>query len=469
MKYIGPYFRMNNLSKDNIKSQLFFLSKESLKTILLNSKCGIELDKKVNLTNDINIQNKIYPLTCIYRKSSPSLINTKSSTIFDQSTIKKEITPLSNALMTLCTLELSTYYKFYEDNDRKNSSHKNLYISLCKNQLDFYYNNLRNDEGLFISKKNSIDANVSSYSLINSKDKFKFSDQAFMMISYYLYSMTNSNDKECNEYKNFALEIFSMFIEYKEELYSMSFDESVKVLFCFNLMYKYSSTEQCKNIILDLCDLCIDKFNSKNYYSSSLDYTGLLAICLRDCYKITEIDSFMEISNSIMQEFKKMYDEKNHIFIKPPKDNSKKDKKEIKYSCTEIALYFLTILILDDDNETNFFSKNAISNMYKKMIIDSSLICSFPEAPTLDEIERYRKLSLLSEDMLEEISFRMPRCNSPKLTSLAPVFIKSITYNRKKDTFSVKHKIFDSDKNLLIFFLVIHYLKDNVISQMNFT
>lgn len=469
MKYIGSYFRMNSLSKDNIKSQLFFLSKEALKTILLNSRCGIESDKKANLTNDINIQNKIYPLVCIYRKSSPSLINTKSSKTFDQSTIKKEITPISNALMTLCTLELSTYYKFYDDNGRKNSSLKNLYISLCKNQLDFYYNNLRNDEGLFISKKNSIDANVASYSLIDSKEKFKFSDQAFMMISYYLYSIVNNDDKEFQEYKNFSLEIFNMFVEYKDELYSMSFDESVKVLLCFNIMYQYYSTEKCKNLIIDLCDFCIDKFNSKNYYSSSLDYTSLFAICLKDSYNITQIDSFMETSNNIVQELKKMYDEKNNIFIKPPKDDTKKNKKEIKYSCTEIALYFLAILILDEDCTNNILSKSIITAIYRKMLIDSSLICSFPEAPTLDEIERYKKLSLLSEDMLEEISFRMPRCNSPKFTSLAPVFIKSITYNRKKDTFAIKHKIFDSDKNLIIFFLFIHYLKDNVISQMNFT
>lgn len=468
MKYIGPYFRMNNLSKDNIKSQLFFLSKESLKTILLNSKCGIELDKKANLTNDINIQNKIYPLACIYRKSSPTLINTKSSKSFDQSKIKKEIIPQSNALMTLCTLELSTYYKFYEDNDRKNSSLKNLYISLCKDQLDFYYNNLRNDEGLFISKKNSIDANVNSYSLINLNDNFKFSDQAFMMVTYYLYSKIG-NDKESDDYKNFSLEIFNMFVNYKYELYSLSFDECVKILFCFNLMYNYSSINECTDMIIDLCDLCIEKFNSKNHYASCIDYTALLAICLNDSYKITKIDSFLEVSKSILQEFKKMYDEKNNIFIKPPKNEAKKNKKEIKYSCTEIALYFLAVLILDEDMGNNIFNKITLSNMYKKIIIDSSIICSFPEAPTLDEIERYRKLSLLSDDMLEEISFRMPRCNSPKHTSLAPVFIKSITYNRKKGTFSVKHKVFDSNKNFLIFFLIIYYLKDNIISQMNFT
>ena len=98
-------------------------------------------------------------------------------------------------------------------------------------------------------------------------------------------------------------------------------------------------------MIIDLCDLCIEKFNSKNHYASCIDYTALLAICLNDSYKITKIDSFLEVSKSILQEFKKMYDEKNNIFIKPPKNEAKKNKKEIKYSCTEIALYFLAVPI----------------------------------------------------------------------------------------------------------------------------
>ena len=50
---------MNKLSNEDICGQLFHLSKEAVKTISLNSKCGITFSfrssKKSNTHNDINI------------------------------------------------------------------------------------------------------------------------------------------------------------------------------------------------------------------------------------------------------------------------------------------------------------------------------------------------------------------------------------------------------------------------------
>lgn len=479
MKYIGSYFRMHTVSKDNIKNQLFFLAKESIKTIALTSRCGIRIKDKdlynKNRDKDTNTNSKYYPLASVYKRSSPELIHNKSSVSFDESTFKKEIDPLSNALMTVCLINLSNYYLNYDNINRKESSLSELYRNICKKQLDFYYENLRNDDGFFVTKKLISDTNSENNLSIKDINKIDLASQSFMMLAYYLYAKEYKNHKEASkendnsdDYINFSFEILSMFLDCKQELYNLSFDENVKILFSFNLFYIHSKKEECIELITDLCDFLVDKFESKNYYSSSIDDVSLFAICLKDSYTITNIQLFKDKSLEILENLKNLYQEENNIFIKPA---IKKDKKDIKYSCSEIMLYFISMMILEDDESYKSGSHSnlsMISNLYKKMVINSGIICSFPETPSLDEIERYRNLSLLSTDMLEEINFRMPRIQNPRISSLAPVFIKNILYSKKKDSFTIKHKIFESNKNFLIFLLILNYFSNDAKTLMGF-
>ncbi|NOW55550.1 hypothetical protein FHU24_001990 [Clostridium saccharobutylicum] len=156
MRYIGPFFRMNSLSHKEISGQLFYLSKESIKTIVLNSKCGllaqVRASKKPSI-NDISILNNFSPLLCLYKKASPMFIHSKTSHGFDESSFKKEINPSTNAFMTLCLLELSEYYSHYDEGERNVVSLEKPFKYLAKEQLQFYSENLRNDEGLFVDKK----------------------------------------------------------------------------------------------------------------------------------------------------------------------------------------------------------------------------------------------------------------------------------------------------------------------------
>ena len=109
-----------------------------------------------------------------------------------------------------------------------------------------------------------------------------------------------------------------------------------------------------------------------------------------------------------------------------------------------------------------------ISGLYRKFFVNGGLLTSWPEAPTLDEVERYKKLSLRSNDMLDEIYFRMPVLPTPKSTGLAPVFVKSLSYSKKKDSLNTKRTSFDSSKNMFNFFMIIYLLKDMVEDFMEF-
>ena len=176
LKYIGPFFRMNSLSQEEINAQLFYLSKEAVKTIVLESKCGlvssIKNFKNLSPSFDINTMNNFSPLLCVYRKASPNFIHSKNSNGFDEDSFKKEINPSTNALMTLCLLELLDYYRCFENIERSTYSIYEIYNSLTKEQLQFYSENLRNSEGVFADKKNMFENNSKNYNLVDKDKKF---------------------------------------------------------------------------------------------------------------------------------------------------------------------------------------------------------------------------------------------------------------------------------------------------------
>lgn len=465
MRYIGPFFRMNSLSQNEISGQLFYLSKESVKTLVLNSKCGLLAqirNSKKSSINDISILNNFSPLLCLYRKASPMFIHSKTSHGFDESSFRKEINPSTNAFMTLCLLELSDYYSNYSDDNRNVVSLEKPYLYLAKEQLQFYSENLRNDEGLFVSKKNTSEANSKGYSLINKDDKFKFSDQAFMMDAYFLYSYLNKNDTESIEYSKFANEILSLFIDYKDALYDLSFAENIQILLALNIYYKYSKNHAAKELIIDLGDFLINKFDDKDYYIDNLDDCALFSICLMESYKHTGIISFKDSYKEVNEKLLSLYNSDKNMFVKIS------DKKEIKYSCLEINLYLLCLLIYSSEEDKTNELKPILSAFYRKFYVNSGLLASWPDAPTLDEVERYRNLSLRADDMLEETYFRMPMLPTPKSSGIASIFIKNLTYSKKKDTFTASKLSFDSNKNMFNFYLIIYFLKDKIKKIMCF-
>lgn len=457
---------MNSLSQKEISGQLFYLSKESVKTIVLNSKCGllapIRASKKSSI-NDISILNNFSPLLCLYRKASPVFIHSKSSHGFDESSFKKEINPSTNAFMTLCLLELSEYYSHYDEDNRNVVSLEKAFKYLAKEQLQFYSENLRNTEGLFVDKKNISDGNSKGFSLVDKDNKFKFSDQAFMMGAYYLYSYYNKFDHSSDEYKRFSYEILDMFKEYKNALYDLSFTENTQIFLALNVFYKYSKNASAKELILDLGDFLISKFQEKDYYLDSIDDCALFAICLMDAYKHTDIISFKEEAKEINEKLISLYDSDKNIFVKLS------DKKDSKYSCVEVNAYLLALMIYSIEYDKLNELKPIVSGVYRKFFVNNGLLTSWPEAPTLDEVERYKKLSLRSDDMLDETFFRMPVLPTPQSNGLAPIFIKNLSYSRKKDTLSASRNSFDSNKNMFNFFLIIHFLKDGIEEVMEFT
>jgi hypothetical protein len=457
LKYIGPFLRINSLTQENIEKQLFHYAKESLKHIVMNSKCGITTsinDLKVkNIPNsDISTFKKNSPLLCIYKKANPKMIKEDHSFKWDEDTFKKEIPINGNAYMTLSLLELRNYYEKFKETDAKLYSLGKIYESLSKNQLDFYSSNLRNIEGVFIDKKDISDNITGEYNFEEKDKKFKYSDQALLMAAFYNLS-SDEDIKDGEAYKDFSLDIFRMFTEYQDELYSLSFEEINKVTLALNIFYDYSKVPEAKLLLINLCDLLAEKYNEEFALDEpKLEYICMLYINLFLLSKNTNILKFKETLSTIYNNLVNMYDVEKGIFLKSG------DKKEIKFQCQEVVLYLMVLMLHSKHNDCDNLS--MLSNIYKRQLVNSGLILSWPDSPTLDSAERYTNSSLKAEDLIEDSYFRLPTIATPESVELAPILIKSIEYNRKKETFSSSKATFDSTKNMPLMYMIIYFLRD---------
>ncbi|MGH4125010.1 MAG: hypothetical protein ACREV6_19000 [Clostridium sp.] len=456
MKFIGPFLRVNALNKNNIKNQFFYLSKESLKDIVFDSKCGIyiparDLKSKSFSKIDINTINLNSPLLCIYKKADAKLKSQEGTLNWNENKVKKEITINSNAFMTLSLLELVDYYSEFKNIDDSKYALSPLYLKLCKEQLEFYASYFRNKDGLFVDKVDLTDPMSQEFNFENKNNKFKFCDQAFMMAAYYKYS-SYDKDNHDHEYKKFALDILNMFTQYKEEIYNVSFEELNKICFALNVFYKYSGLEQCQNLLLDFSDLLIEQYNTKPsiIINSKLDYSCMFFINCTLLYNNTLMHKFKVTSDDLYEKLTKLYESDKGLLLKESND------KEINYTCDELLLYMYSLMTYSDFNniEENSY---MLQDIFKHQIIDSGIVLSWPDSPSLDSTEHYRNFSLKSEDLLQEEDFRTPTIGTPESNELASIFIKNVVYNRRKDTFKQTKLSFDSSKNMFIFFLTIFF------------
>ena len=462
MKYIGSFFKANSLSKEEMASQLLFLSKESVNHIVLESRCGISTNYKNLKENfkkdEISFFKNNTPLICIYKKAKPNIYSSKYSKTWDDTTFKKDIPVSSNALMTLSLLRLCSYYEKFKNINSALYKRAAFYKNLSKLQLEFYYTYLRNPEGFFVNKKNDESSSKSSLNISEKEDEISYSDQALMMLAYYMYSKVAPEDSDSKTYEDFALQILNMFVNFKEELYSLSLDECCKIDYCLNNMLLYSNNEDCKLLVLDLSDFILNKYYESNSTFSNLETTSLLALNMYLSYKNTNILIFKDAYLDLIELFCNMFNDEKGIILKGT------DKKEYKYSNMEICLYLTNLLMsFDLDEDSSDKRENIISKVYKNYIVNSGIVTSFPDAPNLDSHERYKKFSLKPDDLIDESMFRMTNANSPELTGLAPIFTKNLKYSTKKSIFTSDKTTFDSTKNMFIFFVFINSFIDKYI------
>ena len=455
MKYIGHFIRSNNLTKENIKNQLFFFSKEAFQNVVLNSKCGItipskELYSKNIPTNDINIFNSFSPLLCIYKKATTKMIKVNDTLIWNEDKFKKEINITGNFLMCLSLLEVAEFNEKLKNHDASKYNLSKFYVNLAQKQLDFFISYLRSSDGVFIDKKD-ISSDITNEIKFEEVNKvFNYYDQAFIMAALCKYSDL-SDSKIGKGYKTFALEILQMFEEYREELYLSPFNQLPKLCFGLNLYYTYSGNKDALTLLLDLTDLAFEKYSETNISNQCIMLLNAYLL-----FKHSGFLKFLDLALEISTKLLELYSEETGFYNKTSETN------DINYYCDEIVLYLVSMLLHSEisDNEN---LEELISKIYKTLIVDSGIVSSWPESPMLDDVERYNNYSREVEDLLEDINFRLEGVNSTESSEQVLGFIKNITFNKRKNSFNTSKPSFDSTKNMFIYFICIFLTKNKLI------
>ncbi|WP_040212403.1 hypothetical protein [Clostridium polynesiense] len=465
MKYIGPFLRMNSLNLKNLENQLFFFAKESLKHIVLKSRCGVTISpknfKKSFPNNDINIIKDFSPLLCVYKKANPKVIKDKEYSYWDSSTFKKEIVPSSCAFMTLSIMELINYYEGFKGIDDSMYQLSHLYKNLAKYQLDFYTSYLRNTDGVFIIKKNISEDSSDELKFEEKESKFKFSDQALMMTAFLKYSLLeDGKDKEA--YKSFSQDILNMLLHFKDSLYDLSFEELNKIVFSLNISYCYEENPQVVNFIIDLIELLKSRYEESMVLQEKIDHSSLFRINLMLSAKLCSLEHFSDISKVIRDSLLELYEKEKGIILK------KSIKKEIKYSSEDLIFFILSMLIDNEDDDDKYISE-IITDVYRHQIVNSKILTSWPESPSLDSPERYLGFTRSSKHLMDEKNFKISTLDSPRDNEYSSVFLKSLEYNTRKETFTPSKISFDSTKNMNLIFIIIFLLKDKVYDNYSIT
>lgn len=458
LRYIGPFLRINSLSIDNVKNQLDHFTKESLKHIALNSRCGITTplkDLKIPSSPniDINIFKENSLLLCMYKKSDGKVLKNKYGLYWDENTFKKDINVSSNILFTLNLLNISNYYYKLETLDKKLYSLGVLYSNLCKCQLDFYYKYLRNEDGIFVDKKNLSPGSSKNISLESTDNVYKVSDQGFIMLVNYLYSI-DPNSRDSSVYKDFSSDILNMLIHYRDELYEVSHVERATLLLSLNLFCNYSNDDSAKELLMDLMDYHFQCFLDENRLYNYDDFKelplNLINICMYQ--KFTGLENFNKQKDDILEILDNLYDEKLGVLMK------KKNKKEFKIYASDINLFLSSLILCNEDNKFDMH----IVDFYKKHFIDSNLIPSWPDCPNLDSVERYNNFSLKADDLISDSNFRPNSILPPESSGFAPIMYKSVYYNTKKCNFSKIKSYFDSYENMFSLFINLYTINSHI-------
>ncbi len=463
MKYIGPFLRINSLTLENLESQLFFFSKEAFNQLVLKSRCGVTLHpknvKKLIPNIDINIIKDFSPLICIYKKANPKIIREKDYAYFDSGSFKKEVVPNSNSFMTLAMLELVEYYEFFKDIAPELYTLSTLYRGMARQQLDFYTTYLRNGEGVFVTKKNVSDDTSDKLVFEDKDSKFKFSDQALMMVAFYKYSMMDDS-KDSDAYREFSLDILRMLMHYKDSLYELSFEELNKTVYALNILYYYGRNNEVGALILDILELLTGRFDENPELRTKLNHSSLFLLNLSLSSNVCSLDKLQEKTNEIRGYLSSLYSKELCMII------ANKDKKEVKFYSEDLLLFLLSMLSLNED-QLDGEEIEMLKNVYRHQVVNSGLISHWPELPTLDSPERYQGFSLSSKDLMEDNCFKLDTLNSPKGDIYAPIFLKSVEYNIKKEAFSQGKVSFDSNKNMPLLFSIIFLLKNKIYKLYN--
>ncbi len=457
--HLGKFLKLSSLNFPIVEYQLFNFSKESLKQIFLNSKCGEIIngkefkDKPSN--SDLTGTKNIYPLSCVYKKAKPKIKTENNVFHWKEDKIKKEIDILSNSYMSLSLLTLAEYYNEIIKNEKKRHSIVKFYVSCVKCQLNYYTNNFRNELGLFVDKyvntgnKNKKEGD--GIHTFESIDKpFDFAAQAYLMICFLKCSQML---KDTSPYKipflNFSNEIQKMFLSFKKDMFQCKPRKLVELMNSFQiyLEIKPDAPDEFLNLSMELFEILSEKIS----ISSLETYDKILLYNVFSKFKshFLNNDSYFDIEKiNLISEYIWEFE---YIFSNP------------NFESTELASSKDLISYQIYLSKTN---KQKSINFYTNTLLPCKIFSCFPNIPKRYEGEKYFQFEHKEEFSIPDKFLKPSSYKTMDETNLTPIIYKNTNFSYEKLKFSKSKDKFDASINMKLIFFILSNLKDTIIKTI---
>jgi len=464
-------FKENNYVFKDLCDSLCLWSVNNVKWSCLFSGIGIigplskkEIKKIESLYRDKKelkhtIDNVVI-LKCIYKKGKPvfsqqpSYIVNPGKYMWNPSSFSKIINPSSQAFAVLSLLKSAVLIK---DSDELTAY---MMLKCAESIYNFTSTYLKNDQGLYTSCENKGKKASDKISLKYLKSNPKLIDQVYMHESALYFShiashfSENIDSKTALKYKDDAKHIFFyLFNNYNTLLNISSRDISLCISSfcrCYEIEDNTAAKKAYRDLIVILCAELESRINEngevarrrENLAKASFISHFRAVNALLEGYMATNIDKFKCSANKISEYLLNFYNQSSGIFNP---SNESKMSLTIRDLC---EIFKFLVLYSSVNKDANIFE--LINNFYYITLKSSIIVQSIPE----DE-QKY-----IWENA--ELPSGSPPCHG---TNKAPVFLKSIKMDFKKNGIPTPSKSFNSLYSLYSSYCFLFYLSSIAINQ----
>lgn len=451
--HLGKFLKLSSLDFPLVEYQIFNFSKESLKQIFLNSKCGEiingkEFKDKPSNSHLIDSKN-IYPIYFVYKKAKPKIKTEKNILNWKDHKIKKQINMLSNSYMTLCLLILSEYYNEFIKDDKIRKDVVKFYVCSAKCQLNYYVENFRNELGLFVDKKlieNNSDKKDSKLNFECLNNDFNFPSQAFLMCAFLKCSkMLKENSPYKIPFLNFSMEMEKMFIKFREEILKQKSKHTIDTInaLTFYILEKGKSDEEILNVLFEIIETftCNHSITSLKTHEKIILYQSFINL-KRFMKNLNDENYYIkDLLCEYIWEFEEIFSRKD--FIEQELLNT--------YDLILFQLYLCK------------FQKEKAQKFFEETLLPSKVFSCFPNIPKKYESEKYFQFEHNKNCVIPDKYIKPYNYKTMEETNLTPIILKSV---KDKNKFSKPKIKFNSLINMKLIFLILSSLKSTIIKTI---
>ncbi|MDF2546733.1 MAG: hypothetical protein K0R93_1631 [Anaerosolibacter sp.] len=419
------------------------------------------LDSEDANHHSLELDYTLFPLRAVYSRSNldfADILGTrnegKKDLRWNKEHFKKNVSPLTQALLINSELQLSKYLYYHSLSDATNppSSHEKfigmLFLHGAMEQGEFCYQYLRNGHGLFIEKKDK--SKYQDHILLKVKDHpIRWLDQIYMLHAYAgLYELLNNHEhypnyhdpEQAANFKELASQILHVLLHQQDVLYELKTkDLTLAIPLLVETAHHLQQQEELEPMVTKLCaELCAREVISgklsrdrQGIKISSLATHGRSITALIEGYKFTQYDFFHGEAKKIYHYLNSRWNGEINLF-----GHSK--RKKFKYSAIDIASMIngLHSLLSVEDQPSNIalLQKQLCSFFHSSINISGIQVSS----PLVSEISNMRSIGNLDPLSLDLLVYENNSC----------VFTREFKIYPKKDRVYLQRDSFEPQQAL---------------------